>query len=146
MLVHDKIEGNGWIELRNDMRIECAFALHQHFDGALFLHSNCSDSFAGLHLLASIGKPLGGLAGQTTDGQPIMTNGSLQLIDINGADCTLIASNVIIGDENSAPTEHRFVLTNIVFPGGGRQTMPPPVLLSIPTLPRPTKFILEPLE
>jgi hypothetical protein len=30
-----------------------------------------------------------------------MTNGSLQLIDINGADCTLIASNVIIGDENS---------------------------------------------
>jgi hypothetical protein len=24
--------------------------------------------------------------------------------------------------------------------------MPPPVLLSIPTLPRPTEFILEPLE
>src|ERR1017187_416183 len=144
MLEHDKIEGNGCLELLDDLRIECTFTLHQHFDGALFLRCNCNDPAARFRLWASRGKPLGRLVGITMDGQIIRNAGPLRISEINTTDCTLRASSVIVGDETSTPTEQQFTLTNVCFPETASHDMPDHVRLTIPTDPEPVSIVLEP--
>jgi len=144
MYVNDEIAGNGHIELHDGTSIECSLTLCQHFDGALFLSCTCNDPLSGFRLWPSMSKPVRRLTGQTTDGQPVATAGPIHTTAINGQEVTFSASCLTIGELSSQPTDHHFLLTNIVFPGAPSGTMPAPITLTVPTTPHPTIGVLRP--
>jgi hypothetical protein len=139
-LINYNASGRGTLELDEGTRLECSFVVQQYGDGRLILDCLCDHPSSGWQLFAS--HRLKRLCGQTEDGQYITSEGRLTWLELDGSRCKLRAQTIALGDASHEVVAQQFTLTNLIFEGAERNTLPHPVNLFLDDL----TLTLRPVE